>query len=80
VVPGTTMKLNPGAILRNVVPIGDRAHGWKNTVCPRKIEHLGGKVRAILYFAYQSEENYEQRDPKGRVDVVSNSVALPVAK
>jgi hypothetical protein len=74
------MKLNPGAILRNVVPIGDRAHGWKNTVCPRKIEHLGGKVRAILYFAYQSEENYEQRDPKGRVDVVSNSVALPVAK
>jgi hypothetical protein len=78
VVSGSTLKLNPGESLQNVIPIRDRAHGRKGGVCPRKIEHLGGKVRAILYFSYQSQENFERRDPTGRVNIVSASVALPV--
>jgi len=46
---------------------------------PRKIEHLAGRVRAILYFAYQSQEKFEARDPQGRVNVVSKPVELPLA-
>ena len=74
------MRLEPGESLQNIVRIGDRTHGWAGSVCPRKIEHLGGKVRAILYFAYQSEEKFKARDPKGRVDLVSISVELPMTK
>jgi hypothetical protein len=77
VAPMSTVKLNPGESLQNVVPIGDRAHGWAGSVCPRKIEHLGGKVRAILYFAYQSEEQFKARDAKGLVNYVSVPVDLP---
>jgi hypothetical protein len=78
VAPMSTVKLNPGESLQNVIPIGDRAHGWAGSVCPRKIEHLRGKVRAILYFAYESQEKFKERDPKGRVDLVSMSVELPL--
>lgn len=76
VAPLSTVKLNPGESLNNLIPIGDRAHGNVGR-CPRKIEHLAGKVRAILYFAYQSQEKFEARDPEGRVNVVSKPVVLP---
>ncbi len=78
VVPMSTVKLDPGESLQNTIPIGDLTHGWANSVCPRKIEHLGGRVRAILYFAYQSEEKFKARDPKGRVNLVSMSVEVPM--
>ena len=78
VAPVSTVKLSPSESIQNVIPIGDRAHGFANSVCPRKIEHLGSKVRAILYFAYQSQEQFEARDQKGRVDFVSTPVQLPV--
>jgi len=77
-VPVSTVKLNPGESLKNVIPIGDKAHGNVGR-CPRKIEHLAGRVRAILYFAYQSQENYEARAPEGRVNVASKPVELPLA-
>jgi len=72
----STVRLNPGESLENIVRIGDRSHGWTG-VCPRKIEHLGGKVRAILYYAFASELDFEKRNPKGRVDFVSAPVELP---
>ncbi len=78
VAPVSTVKLNPGQSLKNVIPIGDRAHGNVGR-CPRNIEHLAGRVRAILYFAYQSQEKFEARDPQGRVNVVSKPVELPLA-
>lgn len=77
VVPDTTVKLEPGESLQNIVRIGDRAHGWTSTVCPRKIEHLGGKVRAILYYVFASDQDFRRRNPKGRVDLVSIPVELP---
>jgi hypothetical protein len=63
--PTSTVKLNPGQSLQNTVPIH---------------VHAGGKVRAILYFAYESEEKFRNRDRKGRVDVVSSPIDLPAAK
>jgi hypothetical protein len=78
-VPVSTVKLNPGENLKNVIPIGDKAHGDLGRY-PRKIEHLAGRVRAILYYAYQSREKYEARAPEGRVNVVSTPVELPLAK
>jgi hypothetical protein len=84
VAPISTLRLNPGESLQNIVPIGDRAHGWASTVCPRKIQHLGGRVRAILYFAYKSEEDFanrmSKRSPSGRVDWVSAPIELAASK
>jgi hypothetical protein len=75
--PASTLTLDPGESLENIVRIGDRAHGWTNTVCPRTIEHLVGKVRAVLYYAYDSEQDFRKHNPKGRVDFVSAPVELP---
>jgi hypothetical protein len=75
--PASTVRLEPGESLQNIVRIGDRAHGWTSTVCPRGVEHLGGKVRAILYYAFDSEQDFRKRNPKGRVDFVSIPVELP---
>jgi hypothetical protein len=79
-VPDVTTTLKPNEETRYVVPIGDTSHGWNNTVCPRKIAHLGGKVRAILYFTSESVEKSRSRDRKGRVDIVSAPVQLPSPK
>ena len=78
-VAGTTMTLGPGQSIQTTVPIGDKAHGWNSTVCPRKIEHLQGKVRAVLYFAYHTKAEFRKGYPKGRVDIYSPSVDLPAA-
>jgi hypothetical protein len=78
VAPVSTVKLDPGESLKNTIPIGDKAHGNVGR-CLRKIEHLAGRVRAILYFAYQSQQKFEARDPEGRVNVVSKPVELPLA-
>lgn len=78
IAPISTMKLEPGESLQNIVSIGDRAHGWgSSSVCSGGVEHLGGRVRAILYYAYDSEEDFEKHNPKGRVDFVSTAVKLP---
>jgi hypothetical protein len=77
IAPISTLKLEPGDSLQNKVSIGDKAHGWRGSVCPGGVEHLGGRVRAILYYAYDSEEDFKKRNPKGRVDFVSRPVELP---
>lgn len=77
IAPISTVRLAPGESLQNIISIGDKAHGWVSSVCPGGVEHLGGRVRAILYYAYDSEEDFEKRNPKGRVDFVSRPVELP---
>jgi hypothetical protein len=77
VAPVNTVRLKPGESLENIVSIADGAHGRTGMLCPRKIEHLGGKVRAILYYAFASKQDFEKRNPKGRVDFVSAPVELP---
>jgi hypothetical protein len=56
-----TRTLSQGESMRDVVPIGDVAHGWSNAPCPRKIEHLGGKIRAVLACTYHSESEFKRR-------------------
>ena len=75
--PASAVRLAPGESLQNIVRIGDRAHGWTSAVYPGGVEHLGGKVRAILYYAFDSEQDFRKRNPKGRVDFVSIPVELP---
>ena len=77
IAPMSTVKLEPGERLQNVVPIGDKARGWSSSVCLGGVEHLGGKVRAILSYAYDSEEDFKKRNPKGRVNFVSKPIELP---
>jgi hypothetical protein len=77
ILPFSTVKLEPGERVHNIVPIGDKSHGWSSSVCPGGVEHLGGKVRAILYYAYDSEQDFKKRNPKGRVDFVSAPLELP---
>jgi hypothetical protein len=75
--PSTVITLGPGQIVENLIPVGDRAHGWSSTICPNRIEHLGGKVRAALSYVYQNEKQFRDRDPRARVDIVSAVVDLP---
>jgi len=75
--PSSVITLGPGESIQNLIPIGDKAHGWNSTVCPNRIEHLGGKIRAILSYVYESEEQSRNRDPRARVDIVSAPVELP---
>jgi hypothetical protein len=51
----------PRQQLEDVVPIGDLEHGWSSSVCLRKIKRLGGKIRAVVYCVYKSEEEYKDR-------------------
>ena len=82
--PISTITLKPNDKIQNVEGISDLAHGWGSSVCPRNVKHLGGKIRAILYYAYSSEQEFADRmnnvgDYKhnGRVDIVSASSELP---
>jgi hypothetical protein len=79
--PISTVELKPNGTIQSIVPIGDTSHGWNSGICPRKIAHLGGKVRAILYYAYESQEQYRNRarDLSGDVKAVSTPVELPTA-
>jgi hypothetical protein len=78
-----TISLQPNETIRNTIPISDTSHGWKSSVCPRKITHLGGKVRSILYYVYENEEKYQNR-MIGRdvnlVNIFSTPVELPTAQ
>jgi hypothetical protein len=81
--PIATVALRPNETIQNTIPIGDTSHGWKSSVCPRKIAHLGGKVRSILYYAYESEEKYQNRvlgRDVNRVNIVSKPVELSTAQ
>ena len=80
VAPMTTVELRPSEELQNTIPIRNMAHGQKDYLCQRKIEHLGGKIRAILSRAYENDEQFKTLDPKGRVDIVSRPVELPATE
>jgi hypothetical protein len=56
-----TRTLSQHQAMQDVVPIGDVAHGWSNAPCPRKIQHLGGKIRAVLACTYDSEGEFKRR-------------------
>ena len=83
VVSDLTVSLQPNETIRNTIPISDTSHGWNSSVCLRKIAHLGGKVRSILYYAYESEEKYQNRmlgRDVSRVNIVSTPVELPTTQ
>lgn len=79
VAPISTVELKPKQTIQSIIPINDTSHGWNGSVCPRKIAHLGGKIRAILYYAYENQEQYQNRASIGDVRVVSTAVELPNA-
>ncbi len=59
--PIGVLTVAPQQQLEDVVPIGDLEHGWSNSVCPRRIKRLGGRIRAVLYCVYNSDKQYEDR-------------------
>jgi len=56
----TAVTIAPQQQLEDVVPIGDVEHGRFSSVCPRKIKRLGGKIRAVVYCMYKSENEYKK--------------------
>jgi hypothetical protein len=73
-----TMALLPKQTTQDVVPIGDVAHGWSSALCPRKIQHLGGKIRAVLTCTYHSVSEFQKRKGiSGCQRVESDSIELP---
>ncbi len=58
--PSRTRTLAPQQDMQDIIPIGDLEHGWTSTVCPRKIQHLQGKLRATLCY-YNSKREFEKR-------------------
>jgi hypothetical protein len=56
-----TTTLKPDESLEDVVPIGDTSHGWSSSVCLRTIEHLGGRIRPVLYCSFDSERQFRSR-------------------
>ena len=77
VISGSTVILKPNETIQNIIPIGDTSHGWNSSACLRKVAHLSGKVRVILYYAYESKQKFRSRDPSGDVNVVSTPIELP---
>lgn len=59
--PISTVEWKSNETIQSFNPIGDISHGWNSVVCPRKMAHLGGKVRAILYYAYERQEQHVNR-------------------
>ena len=73
-----TLKLSPERATHDVVPVGDVAHGWGNAPCPRKIQHLGGNIRAVIVCTYGSVNEFKQRKGiAGCQRVESPSIELP---
>jgi len=79
VAPMATVTVAPGEAIEDSVPIGDRVHGWGGAPCPVRIAHLGGKIRAILYYAYDSESAYQERKAS-HTNTISPSIELPPMK
>jgi hypothetical protein len=79
ILPITTVTLAPGETIEDSIPIGDKAHGWGGAPCPVRIAHLGGKIRAILYYAYGSETAFQERKAS-HTNIISPSIELPPMK
>jgi hypothetical protein len=71
VLPSATMTLQPKSTMWDVVPIFAASK-----VCPRRIMGLQGRVRAVLYFAYNDQLAFERHTPALQ-NVVSEAVELP---
>lgn len=79
IAPVTTISFAPGEIIQDSVPIGDKAHDWGGAPCPVRIAHLGGTIRAILYYAYGSEADFHERKAR-HTNIISPSIELPPMK
>jgi len=76
IAPITTITLTPGEVIQDSVPIGDKAHEWGGAPCPVRVAHLGGKIRAILYYVYASQADYEGRKAN-HTNLISPYIELP---
>jgi hypothetical protein len=77
VAPMSTVELRPSEELQNTISIKNMPHSERGLpVCNRKIERLGGKIRAVLSRAYENDEQFKTLDPKGQVEIVSRPVEL----
>ncbi len=74
--PSATMTLPPNSAMWQTVPIFDANKIYATAVCPRKIRGLRGRVRAVLYFAFNDHVAFESHKPALQ-NVVSEAVELP---
>jgi hypothetical protein len=75
--PMSTVELHPNEEFQSNIPIRNMPHRERDLpVCRRKIERLGGKIRALLSRAYETNEEFKALDSKN-VEIVSRPVRLP---
>ncbi len=76
--PYTTRLLAPGESTGDVIPIGDACHGFGSAPCHRRIERLGGEIRAALYWVYASDRDFRERltTPLSRKEFASPTVRI----
>jgi TonB family protein len=75
--PDRTRTMSPGDSPVDVVPIGDASHGWSNTICPNKVEYLGGRIRAVLC-VYKSDQQFKNQVPCNWVQSASFQLPEPI--
>ena len=81
VAPMSTVEIRPSEELQNTISIRNMPHSERGLpLCNRKIERLGGKIRAILSRAYENDEQFKTLDPKSSVEIVSCPVELPATE
>jgi hypothetical protein len=80
VAPMSTVELRPSEELQSTISIRNMPHSERGLpVCNRKIERLGGQIRAVLSRAYENNEQFEALNPKN-VEIVSRPVQLPATE
>jgi hypothetical protein len=79
IAPMATVTVAPGRTIEDVITISDKAHGWGGAPCPVRIAHLGGRVRAILGYAYGSELEFQERKASHE-GIISPYVEIPTMK
>lgn len=60
-VPEYTVTMHPGWVIKNTVPIYDPARVKLDPMCLTHITHLDDKIRAALYYVYDSEKQFRDR-------------------
>lgn len=69
-----------GAIRKNPEQHPHYKQRLERVPLPEQNSALGGKIRAILLRAYESDEQFKALNPKGRVYIVSQSVEVPTSE
>lgn len=76
--PACCFSLRPQQVVTNIIPLVDPKGRFCCGVCKRKLRFLHGPIRAILYYGYASERDFQNRPHSKPIllNVTSSTVDL----